>query len=289
MPSLRARFVNRLLRTTTKPVWRPGLDITEVRRHTAKMEARLVRGPLSIATESVSLDGIPATWFGGPEREHTGTLLYLHGGAWCLHLPKIYARFASILSHLTGMRVLLPEYRLAPEHPFPAGPDDCLAAYRWLLDRGYCERPFALAGDSAGGSLSLVTLMRARDARLPLPDCAVLLSPSTDLTMSAPSARYNAQLDPMFSPAAQDLLPDVYCPGQDRRNPLLFHAGSTEMLLDDSVRAQDRATQAGVQAEIEVFVGLPHVWHMIAWLPEAKLATRQAAGFILQTSVQRRG
>jgi acetyl esterase/lipase len=181
--------------------------------------------------------------------------------------------------------------------------DDCLAAYRWLLDRGYRERPLALAGDSAGGSLSLVTMMRARDAGLPLPDCAVLLSPSTDLTMSAPSARYNAQLDPMFSPAAQDLLPNVYCPGQDRRNPLLsplfgnwnglppllFHAGSTEMLLDDSVRAHDRATQAGVQAEIEVFVGLPHVWHMITWLPEAKLATRQVAGFIRQTSVQRRG
>lgn len=303
MPSLRARFVNRLLRATTKPMWRPGLDIVEVRRHTARMEARLVRGPLSIATESVSLDGLPATWFGGPEREQTGTLLYLHGGAWCLHLPKIYARFASILSHLTGMRVLLPEYRLAPEHPFPAGVDDCLAAYRWLLDRGHRERPFALAGDSAGGSLALVTMMRARDAGLPLPDCAVLLSPSTDLTVSGPSARYNAQLDPMFSPAAQDLLPDVYCPGQDRRNPLLsplfgnwnglppllFHAGSTEMLLDDSVRAHDRATQAGVPAEIEVFVGLPHVWHMITWLPEAKLATRQAAEFILQASVQRRG
>ena len=303
MPSLRARFVNRVLRSTTKSVWRPGLDIAAVRRHTARMEARFVRGPLSIATESVSLDGIPATWFGGPEREQTGTLLYLHGGAWCLHLPLIYARFASILSHLTGMRVLLPEYRLAPEHPFPAGVDDCLAAYRWLLDRGYRERPFALAGDSAGGSLSLVTMMRARDAGLPLPDCAVLLSPSTDLTVSAPSARYNAQLDPMFSPAAQDLLPNVYCPGQDRRNPLLsplfgnwnglppllFHAGSTEMLLDDSVRAHDRATQAGVQAEIEVFVGLPHVWHMITWLPEAKLATRQVAEFILQAPVQRHG
>lgn len=303
MPSLRARFVSRLLRINTKPVWRPGLDIAEVRRHTARMEARLVRGPLSIATETVSLDGVPATWFGGPEREQTGTLLYLHGGAWCLHLPKIYARFASILSHLTGMRVLLPDYRLAPEHPFPAGVEDCFAAYRWLLDRGYRERPFALAGDSAGGSLSLVTMMRARDVLLPLPDCAALLCPSTDLTMSAPSARYNAELDPMFSAASRDLLPAVYCPGQDLRNPLLsplfgnwnglppllFHAGSTEMLLDDSVRAHDRATQAGVQAEIEVFVALPHVWHMVAWLPEAKLATRQVAEFILETSVRRRG
>ena len=135
MPSLRARFVNRLLRATTKPVWRPGLDIAEVRRHTARMEARLVRGPLSIATEAVSLDGIPATWFGGPEREHTGTLLYLHGGAWCLHLPGIYRRLVTALSQQTGMRVLLPDYRLAPEHPFPAGIDDCFAVYRWLAEQ----------------------------------------------------------------------------------------------------------------------------------------------------------
>ena len=301
MPSLRTRLVNRLLRATTKGMWRPGLDIAEVRRHTAKMEARLVRRAPTIATEAVDAGGVRATWFGPPERAATGTLLYLHGGAWCLHLPRVYARFTARLSELTGMRVLLPDYRLAPEHPFPAGIDDCLATYRWMLDQGHRDRPLALAGDSAGGSLSLVTMMRARDALLPLPDCAALLSPSTDLTMSAPSARYNAKLDPMFSPAAQELLPDMYCPGEDRRNPLLsplfgawsglppllFHAGSTEMLLDDSVRAHDRATQAGVPAEIEVFVGVPHVWHMFASLPEARLATRRLAEFILQASVRR--
>jgi acetyl esterase/lipase len=303
MPSLRARFVNRLLRTTTKPMWRPGLDIVRVRSHTAKMEARFVRKAPAIPTEKVSAGGVPATWFGAQERAQTGTLLYLHGGAWCMHLPKIYARFAAILSDLTGMRVLLPEYRLAPEHPFPAGVDDCLAVYRWMLEQGHRQKSFALAGDSAGGSLSLVTLMRARDALLPMPDCAVLLSPVTDLTLAGPSMRYNAELDPMFSPTAQTLLPDVYCPNQDLGNPLLsplfgnwtglppllFHAGSTEMLLDDSVRAHDRATQSAVPAEIEVYVGLPHVWHMITWLPEAKLATRQVADFILETSVRRLG
>ena len=303
MPSLRARLMNRLLRSTTKSVWRPGLDIVQVRQHTARMEARLVRGGPTVPTEPVSIDGIPATWFGGPERAETGTLLYLHGGAWCLHLPRIYARFASILSDLTGMRVLLPEYRLAPEHPFPAGVDDCFAVYRWMLDQGYRQRPFALAGDSAGGSLSLVTLMRARDALLPMPDCAALLSPSTDLTASGPSMRYNAEADPMFAPAAIDLLPDQYCPGEDRRNPLLspllgnwhglppllFHAGSTEMLLDDSVRAHDRATQAGVPAEIDVYFGLPHVWHAITWLPEARQATRAIADFVVRKSLKPNG
>ena len=301
MPSLRARFVNRLLRATTKPMWRPGLDIATVRTHTAKMERRLVRKLPPIATEVVEIAGVPATWYGPQERAQAGTLLYLHGGAWCLHLPRIYARFASILSELTGMRVLLPEYRLAPEHPFPAGVDDCFAVYRWLLDQGCRQRPFALAGDSAGGSLSLVTMMRARDALLPLPDCAVLLSPSTDITLTSPSWQYNSQVDPMFSLQAGPLLADIYCPGQDHGNPLLsplfgnwnglppllFHAGSTEMLLDDSVRAQDRAVQAGVAAGIEVFYAMPHVWHMMAMLPEARDATRKVADFIVAQSLRR--
>jgi acetyl esterase/lipase len=292
--------MNRLLRATTKPMWRPGLDIATVRAHTTKMERRLVRKLPPIATEAVEVAGVPAIWYGSPERAETGTLLYLHGGAWCLHLPRIYARFATILSDLTGMRVLLPDYRLAPEHPFPAGVDDCFAVYRWLLDNGYRQRPLALAGDSAGGSLSLVTMMRARDALLPLPDCAALLSPSTDITLTGPSWQYNSKVDPMFSLGAGPLLADIYCPGQDHGNPqlsplfgnwnglppLLFHAGSTEMLLDDSVRAQDRATQAGVAAEIEVYYALPHVWHMMALLPEARVATQRVADFIVRQSLR---
>jgi monoterpene epsilon-lactone hydrolase len=302
MPSFRARLLNRFLRLTTKSRWRPGLDILEVRMHAAKMDARLGRFAPPIAMESVAIDGVPATWFGDPALSSKGTLLYLHGGAWCLHLPAVYRRLATTLVELTGMRVLLVDYRLAPEHPFPAGIDDCFTVYRWLIEQGYTERPFALAGDSAGGSLSLVTLMRARDALLPLPDCAALLSPSTDLTISGPSSRYNAEADPMFSPAASDLLPDTYCPGQDRGNPLLsplfgnwnglppllFHAGSTEMLLDDSVRAQDRARQAGVDAEIEVWVELPHVFHVFTWIPESRLGLRAVAEFILDKSVRHR-
>jgi len=295
-------MLNRFLRVTTKSMWRPGLDIHQVRRHTAAMDARLGRRAAPVAMESVAIDGVPATWFGEPALSQKGTLLYLHGGAWCLHLPAVYRRLATSLVALTGLRVLLVDYRLAPEHPFPAGIDDCYAVYRGLIEQGYAERPFALAGDSAGGSLSLVTMMRARDARLPLPDCAALLSPSTDLTLSAPSARYNALADPMFSPAAQDLLPDLYCPGQDRVNPLLsplfgswnglppllFHAGSTEMLLDDSIRAHDRARQAGVEAEIEVWVGLPHVFHVFTWIPESRLGLRAVADFILERSVRHR-
>jgi len=294
MPSLRARLTNAFLRATTKSMWRPGLDIVRVRAHAAKMDARLARRGPPVEVEDVEAAGVRATWVGAPSLSERGTILYLHGGAWCIHLPGLYRRFAARLSALTGMRVLLPDYRLAPEHPFPAAIDDCLAVYRWLIDQGYTRRPLALAGDSAGGSLALVTLMRARDALLPMPSRAALLSPSTDLTLSGPSIKYNAEADPMFAPAAGELLPPLYCPGESRSNPLvsplfgnwnglpplLFHAGSTETLLDDSVRGHDRAVQAGVAAGIEVWPDVPHVFHVFGWLPEAKDAMNKLAGFL---------
>lgn len=294
MPSLRARLTNAFLRLAVRRVWRPGLEIQEVRAHAARIDARIGRAGPPVAVEQVVAGGVPATWIGRPELAARGTILYLHGGAWVMHLPGVYRRLATLLSSLTGMRVLMPDYRLAPEHPYPAAIDDCFAVYSWLLDQGHGNRPLAVAGDSAGGGLTLVTLMRARNAILQLPDCAVLLSPAADLTFSGPSVRYNAEADPMFSNAAVDLLADNYCPGEDLRNPLLsplfgdwaglppllFHVGSTEMLLDDSVRAHDRARQAGVDASIEVFWELPHVFHAFGWLPEARSAMHAIAGFI---------
>lgn len=303
MPSLRARALNRFLRMTTKRLWKPDLDFIKAREHAARMDARLGRHRPTVPAESVMVGGVPATWFGAPELARRGTLLYLHGGAWCLHLPSIYAQLAAKMVELTGMRVLLVDYRLAPEHPFPAAIDDCLAVYGALVEQGVTERPFAIAGDSAGGNLSLVTLMRARDALLPLPDCAALLSPSTDLTGTGPSLRYNAAADPMFTPVVLELVPAQYCPGQDLGNPLisplfgnwnglpplLFHAGSTEMLLDDSVRAQDRAIQAGVDAQIDVWFGLPHVFHVFRWLPESRAGLAAVTEFIVTHSARRPG
>jgi monoterpene epsilon-lactone hydrolase len=295
-PSIRARLTNALLRLTVKRLWRPDIAIDEVRRHAARSDVRLAGRPPRCPIEAVEIAGLRAHWFGAPElAARHGTLLYLHGGAWCMHLPRLYAAFAAALSNATGLRVLLGEYRLAPEHPFPAGMDDCLATYRALVD-GPHGAPVAIAGDSAGGSLSLITLMRARDAGLPLPACAVLLSPSTDLTFGGPSMRYNALADPMFSEASMDLLPDIYCPGQDRGNPVIsplfgdwsglpplyFLAGSTEMLLDDSVRAHDRALQAGTSSRIDVWYQLPHVFPVMHRLPEARVALRAIAAFVDQ-------
>jgi monoterpene epsilon-lactone hydrolase len=192
------------------------------------------------------------------------------------------------------LRVLLPEYRLAPEHPFPAGVDDCFAVYRSIAVDSDAHRPLFVAGDSAGGSLTAVTLMRGRDAGCPPPAGAILISPSTDLTMSGASHAYNERLDPIFSLQATKLLPDVYCPGADLRQPwlsplfgdwrglppLLFLAGSTEMLLDDSIRAHDRARAAGVDARLRVHASVPHVFPVFEWLPEARAAVGQIAEFV---------
>ena len=294
MPSLRARLINTLLRFTVKPLWRPGLTVDTIRRHTARTDARLGRRRVDCVTESITIAGVPATWYGAPDLAgRNGTLLYLHGGAWCVHLPGMYGAFAARLSAATGMRVLLVDYRLAPEHRFPAAVDDCLAVYRALV-AGPTGRPRVIAGDSAGGNLALVTLMQARDAQLPLPACAVLLSPATDISMSGPSIRYNAKADPMFSAGAGDLLPDLYCPGLERTLPLIsplhgdwtglpplyFLAGSTEMLLDDSVRAHDRAQQAGTSSRIDVWPDLPHVFPLFPQLPEATQAIRDIVAFI---------
>jgi acetyl esterase/lipase len=299
MPSFRARLVNALLRLTIKRGWRPDMRIEDIRRRVARNDARYARRAPECAVEAVTIAGLPAHWFGDADlARRNGTLLYLHGGAWCLHLPTIYARWAATLAQATQLRVLLVDYRLAPEHPFPAGVDDCFRVYRALLDSGVV--PSVIAGDSAGGSLSLVTLQRARDEDLPLPACGVLLSPSTDLTYGSPSVRYNAVLDPMFSAAATDLLPDLYCPSCPRDDPrlsplfgrwqglppLYFLAGSTEILLDDSIRAYDRALQAGVDAHIDVWTEMPHVFPLFAMLPESRDAVRRIAAFIARHGVR---
>jgi acetyl esterase/lipase len=293
MPSFRARVINALLRRFVKRMWQPGLTIEQIRAHTAGTDRRLSRRKVECPIEPVTIAGVAAAWHGAPElATQRGTLLYLHGGAWCVHLPALYSTFAARLSAATGLRVLLVDYRLAPEHKFPAASDDCLAVYRALIES--CGTPRAVAGDSAGGNLSLITLMRARDERLPLPECAVLLSPATDLSLGSPSMRYNAHADPMFGDGMKDLLVPLYCPDVDLSDPrlsplfgrwdglppLYFLAGSTEILLDDSVRAHDRAQQAGTCSRIDVWPDLPHVFPLFAMLPEARQAVDEIARFI---------
>jgi acetyl esterase/lipase len=195
------------------------------------------------------------------------------------------------------MRGLVIDYRLAPENPFPAALEDATAAYRWLLKSGFKPEQIVIAGDSAGGGLSLSTMVSLRDAGDPLPRGAVLLSPWTDLAGTGESIKTHAEIDPWLN--ADNLIPfaALYFGKEDGRHPLvsplyadlhglppmLIQVGSDEILLDDSTRLASRAQAAGVEVKMEVWDGLWHVWHIFAsQLPEGQKAIEDLGRFARQ-------
>jgi acetyl esterase/lipase len=222
-------------------------------------------------------------------------VLYIHGGGFVSCSAKSHRPITAALARLTGARVFAPDYRLAPEHRFPAALDDAVAAYRWLLNQGRQAGAVAVAGDSAGGGLVLGLLLRARDEGLPPPACAVCFSPWADLAGTGPSVRLNdgrcamfrtenipefaaaylgdaSPFDPYASPAHADLsgLP-----------PLLLQVGSTELLLDDSRLVHRKIQEAGGVCRLETYEDVFHCWQMLEGiLPESGDAMRKAADFI---------
>jgi acetyl esterase/lipase len=214
-------------------------------------------------------------------------VLYLHGGAFCVHMPRSYKRFARRLAEACGATVCVPAYRLAPEHRYPAGADDCLAVYRALLNDGCDPRRLCLMGDSAGGNLALVTLLRARDEKLPLPACAIVLSPGADLTFSGASYRRNAEDDPLnWTLGALHQVAKQYADADNMTHPhvspiqgdftglppLKILVGSTEVLLDDSIAVAESCRAAGGDVELHVWHQMPHVFPIYSFLPEGRMA-----------------
>lgn len=237
----------------------------------------------------------PAEWVAAPGARYDRALLYLHGGGYCVGSINTHRHLAADLSRAAGLRVLLLDYRLAPEHPFPAAVDDAVAAYRFLLEAGLDRRHLAIAGDSAGGGLTAATLLALRDGDLPLPAAAALLSPWLDLTQSGESMEGRAAADPMVQRAALQRMADAYLNGADAEAPLasplfadlrhlpplLIHVGTAETLLDDSRRFAERATAAGVDVKLEVWDDMVHVWHAFAFiLPEAREANARIGDFL---------
>ncbi|MEJ8859728.1 alpha/beta hydrolase [Variovorax robiniae] len=287
-------LVNIALRLTLKRLWSKGPTVEALRVKAAAVDAWLRRWFGSFGVEPIRTHGGAAEWVGDASAAKRGVLLYVHGGAFCIHLPNAYRRLASRLAHKTGMRVLMPCYRLAPEHPLPAGLDDCFAAYCWLLDQGIAAERVAIAGDSAGGNLALGVVMRARDEGRALPACAVLMSPVTDLAGTGPSLHTNEMSDVMFSGSALALVQSAYLNGASAKSPsasplygeweglppMLFHASGSEMLLDDSRRAVDRARARGVVAHLKVWPGMPHVFQLFSLLPESRQAIDEVGAFI---------
>jgi epsilon-lactone hydrolase len=251
--------------------------------------------PAGTTVERNELAGITAEWISAPGASQEHVILYVHGGGYVMGSCTSHRGLAAWISSATGVSVVLPEYRLAPEHPFPAALDDAMAAYRELLARSYAPGRIAIVGDSAGGGLALATLLALRDAQVPLPAAGVVLSPWTDLTGSGETIETHATIDPWLR--AELLLPfaklyhGAHDPADPRISPLfgdlaglpplLVQVGDQEILLSDSTRLVERAQAAGTEAVLEVE---PEVWHVFQLfapvLPEANEALARVGTFV---------
>ena len=255
--------------------------------------------PAGTRTTPTTLAGRPAVDLAVPGASGPGVLLYLHGGGYVLGSADTHTGLAAQLALRAGVRAVLPDYRLAPEHRFPAAVDDALAAYRALLDRGASPAGTVLAGDSAGAGLAVATLLAARGAGVPLPAAAVLLSPFADLTLAGDSIDALAGTDPLFTREALGEYVTAYLAGQDPAHelaspaladlrglpPLLIQVGAHEILLDDAVRLAARAGVADVDVTLEIVAGVPHVFqNRFGELDEADAALDRAGRFILHHS-----
>ena len=249
-----------------------------------------------LRVRAVKADGVDGEWIlprGVPGEE--AAVLYIHGGGYVSCSRRTHRPITTALARRTGIPVFSIDYRLAPEHPFPAALDDVVAAYRWLLGTGTPPSGIGLAGDSAGGGLVLGLLLRIRDEGLAMPACAVCFSPLADLTARGASVQQNAGRDHMFVPENTEAFAQAYLGAQSRTMPhasmvnadvagwppMLFQVAATELLLDDARVMHERVLAAGGSSRLTVYGDLLHCWQMLAGIvPEADAALDEAAAFL---------
>jgi epsilon-lactone hydrolase len=248
-----------------------------------------------VKCEPVSAGGVKAEWITAPNAAADRAILYLHGGGYIMGSINTHRELIARLSKAAQARILALDYRLAPEHPFPAPVEDATAAYRWMLAQGLKPSRIAVAGDSAGGGLTVAALVAFRDAGLPMPAAGIPISPWVDLEAIGESMKTRSSQDPIVKPEMIREIARVYLAGQNPRSPLaaplyadlhglpplLIHVGDAEALLDDSKRLAERAKAAGVDVTLEVWPEMPHVWHLFAhFLPEGQQAIDRAGEFV---------
>ena len=294
-PSMRSYALNALLRLTLGKALADDADVVALRRRYESLDARQFKVRPPIERLPTEVGGVPGEWIIAPETRSERVILYLHGGSFAFRFPNAHASLAARLCRRLRARALIPDYRLAPEYPFPAAPDDCHAVYRGLLEDGVDPRNIVIAGDSAGGNLALVTLCRSRAAGEPLPACGVFLSPALDCTMESVSINSFDGHDPMIRRASLLVLRRHYVPSTSLFTdpdvsplfaefsglpPLFFQVGSTELLRDEATRAASKAFESGVDVELELWPGATHVFQLAEFLPEARLAVDHIVRFV---------
>lgn len=293
MTSLTAQLLNAIVRISVSMTWRASLDVEASRGKIIRSE-RPLKLPANITIEDIEA---PASgrWV-RPTSPIERVILYLHGGAFLFRLPGLHTPFVADLVAQSGVQAFMPWYRLAPEHPFPAAPQDCLAAYRHLLAH-FDPSNIVVVGDSAGANLTLSLLHATKAQSLPMPACAIALSPITDFAEISASWLSGRRTDPMY-PVQEIVKPQRhYLQGASITDPraspyygdlsgfppLLCITGEIEALRDDSVSFVKKASEAGVFAEAHIWHGMPHVFPLHRITREAKLATGEVVRWI-QTS-----
>ncbi len=299
MSSLQAHMLDLIMRVQVKRGMKGETDVVRVREKLERGGALAPPVPRDVTITPDSVGGVPGEWLrtSAPDQ---GTLLYLHGGGYFACSPKTHRPITAAYAR-RGFAVFVPDYRLAPEHPFPAAVEDARRTWDGLLSLGHDAASLTVSGDSAGGGLSLALLLALRDDGAGLPAAAALFSPWTDLAGTGDSVRTNARRDAMFwsdglakagavylgdAPADTPLASPHYA-DLSGLPPLLIHVGDREILRDDSTRLAERARAAGVAVELIVWPVVPHVWQLAQFVPEARRSLDLAASF-LKTHASRR-
>jgi acetyl esterase/lipase len=280
-----------LLRSRPAP---PTPDVADIRARFEKM-AVLLGGAPDAKCEKVDAGGVPAEWVAAPGCDARRAVLFLHGGGYAIGSINTHRRLAYDISAASGARVLLIDYRLAPEHPFPAAVEDAATAWRWLMHQGFAANKLAIAGDSAGGGLTIATLVNLRDQQLGLPACAVAISPWVDLEGAGNSITARAAQDPMVQKDGLLWMARMYLDGKDAKTPLaaplhadleglppiLVQVGTAEILLDDATRIAEKLHAAGVEVRLSLWPNMLHVFPLFApILSEGRDGCVEIGGFI---------
>ncbi len=296
--SLRARIIKRLLFFQFSG-WSEGS--IEEQRARQKKNNRFTRLPADILCQPVSANGVPAEWIEAPGAD-LGLLLYLHGGAYTLGSTDTHREWIARLARACKLRALSINYRLAPEHPYPAALEDATTAYLWLLDQGFDPSQIIISGDSSGGGLTLTSLLTLRDAEKPLPAAAVCISPWMDLALTGASIQNKVQVDPILDPLSLKKYAAYYAGENELTSPLisplyadlkglpplLIQVGADEILLDDARRYAEKAQEAGENVTLEIWDGMVHVFQLIPFLPETKKAVEHISEFVSQNLKSRK-
>lgn len=291
--SLRLRLLNLGLRRIEKPILARIAD-PGVARDRFERQGRRFRHPPFALYQPDQLDAVPVLWASIRPR-WVGVILYFHGGGYVIGSPATHAAMLARLSALTGIRTCLPDYRLAPQHPWPAAIEDAEQVWRGLLNRGYRGHDIVLGGDSAGGGLMLNLLSRICQSGGEIPAGAFAFSPWTDLTLSGASVTENAETEALLPVQKFAETRDYFLAGADQLEasalfadypncpPVLLQASNSEILRDDTLRMAEKLTATGTDVTLDMWDNTPHVWPLFqGWLPEADAALNRVADFVTQ-------